>query len=105
VSAGTFGGDLADFLAKDEDDVKRALQRFMLKHPEVDPRTRAIIVIDVERPHLKDLHTYSPSEQAAIVKAFRVRIAATKALFPNAKLALYGTSSPFCTSGSAATTS
>jgi hypothetical protein len=94
LQEGTFGGTFKDFLRKSEENVKRRLDAFKAAHPEVDPGTDATIVIDIERPHPKDLHTYSRRAREAIVDAYRVRIAATKATFPNAKLALYGTLNP-----------
>jgi hypothetical protein len=90
----TSGADLSEFLTRSQEDVERRLGIFKAAHPEVDPNTDAVVVMDIERPHPKHLHTYSRSEQNAIVAAYMVRIAATRAVFPNAKLALYGTLSP-----------
>lgn len=94
LQEGTLGGDFADFLAKTREDVERRLGAFKAAHPEVDRDTRATIVMDIESPHPSGLHAYGAGDQDAIVDAYRVRIAATKAAFPNAKLALYGTLNP-----------
>jgi len=91
---GTFQGNFAAFLAKTENDVVGRLTAFKEAHPEIDPDTDAIIIMDIERPHLADLHTYSANDRKAIVDAYRRRIAATKAVFPDAKLSLYGTLNP-----------
>jgi hypothetical protein len=95
LQEGTHGGDFTDFLAKTRTDVEHRLDVFKAAHPEVDPDTDATIVIDIESPHPKNLHTYEDERiRRAIVDAYRVRIAATRAAFPNAKLALYGTLNP-----------
>jgi len=94
LQQGTLGGTFQDFLAKTQADVEGRLGAFKAAHPEVEPGTDATIVIDIERPHPKDLRTYSRRAREAIVDAYQVRIAATKATFPNAKLALYGTLNP-----------
>jgi hypothetical protein len=94
LQMGTFQGNFAAFLAKTENDVVGRLTAFKEAHPEIDPDTDAIIIMDIERPHLADLHTYSANDRKAIVDAYRRRIAATKAVFPDAKLSLYGTLNP-----------
>jgi hypothetical protein len=94
LQMGTFQGNFAAFLAKTENDVVGRLTAFKEAHPEIDPDTDAIIIMDIERPHLADLHTYSANDRKAIVDAYRRRIAATNAVFPDAKLSLYGTLNP-----------
>lgn len=86
---------LGDFLAATQADVEQRLGTYKALHPEVDPNTAGIIVMDIEGPfHPKDLHTYSESNQDAIVDAFQVRIAAARNVFPNAELAIWGTLVP-----------
>jgi hypothetical protein len=66
----------------------------MAAHPEVDRHTNAIVLIDIEKPHLRDLGAKSARQREAIVAAYKVRIEAARAAFPNARLALYGTLNP-----------
>jgi hypothetical protein len=94
LQQGTFQGNFAAFLAKTREDVVSRLRAFQTAHPEVDPDTDAVIVIDVERPHPRDLHTHSQDDRNRIVDAYRVRIAATREAFPNSKIGLYGTLNP-----------
>jgi hypothetical protein len=84
------------FLGKSFDDVKGHLEsNYLADHPEVGTQTTEILMMDVEDPHPKDLHTHTdPAERAAIVGAYRTRIAALRAVFPNAKLCMYGTLNP-----------
>ena len=84
------------FLGKSFDDVKGHLEsNYLPDHPEVGTQTTEILMMDVEDPHPKDLHTHTdPAERAKIVGAYRTRIAALRAVFPNAKLCMYGTLNP-----------
>jgi hypothetical protein len=84
------------FLGKSLDDVKSHLEdNYLPDHPEVSTQTTETLMMDLEDPHPADLHTYTdPDERAAIVAAYRTRLAALKAVFPNAKLCMYGTLNP-----------
>jgi hypothetical protein len=87
---------MEEFLGKSFDAVKLHLEsNYLPDHPEVSTQTTEILMMDVEDPHPKDLHTHTdPAERAAIVGAYRTRIAALRAVFPNAKLCMYGTLNP-----------
>jgi hypothetical protein len=53
------------------------------------------LMMDVEVPHPNDLHDAGDDDaRAAIVTAYKTRIAALKAVFPKAALCMYGTLSP-----------
>jgi hypothetical protein len=101
LSSGWFWGigapgvsHLAAFTEKTQAEVERRLQAFLNGHPGVSPQMTGTLVIDIEDPHPQDLHKLTPEEQLAVIEAFKTRIAATRAVFPNAKLALYGTINP-----------
>lgn len=94
LQQGTFGGSFADFVAKTRRQVRRRLGDFMAAHPEVDRHTSAIVLLDIEKPHPANLHARSARQREAIVAAYKVRIEAARAAFPNARLALYGTLNP-----------
>lgn len=86
--------DLAAFVGKKQDEIEARLDHYISAHPEVSTQTSEILMMDVEDPHPKDLHTYTPSEQDAIVAAYKTRIAGLKVKFPRAKLCMYGTLNP-----------
>jgi hypothetical protein len=86
--------DFKSFVSKTQADVERRLQAYLNGHPSVSPATTGIIVMDIEDPHLADMHTRPAAEQDAMIAAFKTRIAATRAKFPLAKIALYGTLHP-----------
>jgi hypothetical protein len=94
LQQGTFGSDFAGFLARSQQDIEDRLGDYLAAHPEVTSDTDAILVMDIEEPHLRNLHTFSPADQDAIVTALEVRIAATRRVFPNARLGVYGTLVP-----------
>jgi hypothetical protein len=86
--------DLRAFCEKTQAEVEARLQVFQNGHPGVDPQTAGIIVMDIEDPKLGDMHLLPDAEQSAIIKAVRIRVAATRAKFPRAKLSLYGIVNP-----------
>lgn len=94
LQEGTWGSDFQAFLGRTQEEVEARLDTYLTAFPTVDAQTNGTIIIDVEHPHPKNLHMYSPEDQDAIVSAYKVRISATKAKFPNAKLGLYGTINP-----------
>lgn len=86
--------DFASFISKTQAQVETRLQAFLNGHPDVSPAMTGILMIDIEDPHPQDMHTRPVSEQDQMIAAFKVRIAATRAKFPNAKITLYGTLNP-----------
>jgi hypothetical protein len=95
LSIGAFDTpDLDAFLSKGQSQVEARLQRFLDRHPSVDGETSGMVIMDIERPHPRDLHLYSPALQERIVRAMAIRVAATRARFPHAALGLYGTLVP-----------
>jgi hypothetical protein len=119
------GITLDDFLAHSEDDVACRLGQFLANHPgpnsgggsegfdsvaspelcggqcptqcRVSSETRTI-VMDIEKPHLAELHTFGTSWTSPlrkkVVNGFKTRVRAARAVFPSAKLGLYGTLVP-----------
>ena len=86
--------DLAAFIGTRPDQIESRLHRFMDKHPEVTAETNEVLMMDVESPHPKDLHTYAAAQQRDIVRAYKRRIAALRKAFRNARLCMYGTLNP-----------
>ena len=119
LQEGTNGMDRPAFLRTRQPKVERRLREFLKRYREdnghpFDRHTDAIIVIDIERPHPKDLWNCGdgPAEdedlvepeadpvmcprklRREIVRAYVTRINAAREIFPNARLALYGTLNP-----------
>jgi hypothetical protein len=86
--------DLGAFLDKRPVDVKDQLQRFLERHPSVSRHTTGLIIMDIEDPHPNDFHTHPEPMQDRLIKAFKIRAAAARATFPNARLGFYGTLVP-----------
>jgi hypothetical protein len=86
--------DLAAFIGTKPAAVEARLARYLDKHPEVSAETTEVLMMDVEKPHPKDLHGYAKAEQRDIVRAYKRRIAALRKTFPNARLCMYGTLNP-----------
>ena len=86
--------DLEAFLGRQQVEVEARLAEYAADHPEVSTQTTEILMMDVEVPHPNDLHERAPDEQAAIVIAYKRRIAALATVFPMAKLCMYGTLNP-----------
>ena len=121
LQEGTNGMDRQDFLKTKQRPVEGRLREFLTRfredngHP-FDRHTDAIIVIDIERPHPKDLWNCGegpaedqdpvegqaeadpvmcpPKIRREIVNAYVTRIKAAREILPNARLALYGTLNP-----------
>ena len=85
--------DIEVFLGRQPAEVQERLEKYAEDHPEVSKETTEILMMDVEVPHPQDLHKHT-DEQAAIVAAYKTRIAALKAVFRKAKLCMYGTLNP-----------
>jgi hypothetical protein len=86
--------DMAVFLGRQQSEIQDRLEEYAADHSEVSKETTEILMMDVEVPHPNDLHERDADEQAAIVAAYKMRIAALKAVFRNAKLCMYGTLNP-----------
>src|SRR4029450_12403854 len=50
--------DLPAFVRKQQSDVERQIERFLERPPTVSGRTTALVVMDIEHPHPKDLHEH-----------------------------------------------
>lgn len=94
LQQGTFGSSFATFLSKTQAQIEARLDTYLATYPGVDPNGTETIILDIESPHPQNLYTYSSADQAAIVAAYKVRIAAARSKFPNARLGLYGTLNP-----------
>lgn len=86
----------ANFLNRTQQQVEDQLRnRYLVDFPEVRTNTRGTIIIDLEgdadgnTTHPSFLHEYSTPDQLALVTAWKLRIAATRAVYPYAKLGLY----------------
>ena len=87
--------DMAVFLGRKQSEIQDRLEEYAADHPEVSKETTEILMMDVEVPHPKDLHTYTDDDvRYAIVDAYKTRIAAFKTTFRKAKLCMYGTLNP-----------
>jgi hypothetical protein len=86
--------DLTAFLTKTLAEVKARIRRFLRAHPAVERRTPAIVIMDIEKPHPKDLHEHPVRTQNRLIEAFKLRAAAAREMLPNAKLGFYGTLVP-----------
>ena len=62
------------------------------------PNVTGTIILDIEKPHLKNLWQYRDVAGAdhtpELINAYRTRIRAARAAFPRAKLGVYGTLNP-----------
>jgi hypothetical protein len=95
LSVGTRGTPTLDsFLDKTLDEVAAQIQRFLDRHPDVNPKTPAVVIMDIEKPHPSDFHQHSASMQRRLSRAFGIRAAAARSLLPKAKLGFYGTLVP-----------
>jgi hypothetical protein len=86
--------DFQAFISKTQAEVEARLKAFLNGHPNVNPFMTGILLLDIEDPHPQDMHKRPPAEQDAMIQALKIRIAAARAMFPSAKLALYGTINP-----------
>jgi len=86
--------DLDAFLKKDSSEIKEQIQSFLDNHPTVSELTTGIVIMDIERPHPRDLHKKPKRTQDRIIDAFVTRAAAARVKFPNATLGFYGTLIP-----------
>ena len=91
----------AEFLAKTQQDIETHLRDdFLADAPGVSADTRGTIIIDMEGEadghscHASDLHDETDSDKALIIAAWKLRIAACRAVFPNARIGLYGVPIP-----------
>jgi len=69
----------------------------------VSANTRGTLILDFEgdasddsslKSHPKDLHTLSDANKAIVIAQWKKRIAAARAVFPYAKLSMYGVATP-----------
>lgn len=95
LQEGTFGSNFQKFLDRTEDEVRdRLINNFLGNRPEVSAQTTNLLGIDIEQPHLSDLHEYPLSVQDQITDALKMRVEVTREVFPNARLGYYGTVVP-----------
>ncbi len=87
----------ANFINRTQTDVENQLDGFFADSPRVRANTHGTIIMDIENSadghssHPSDLHLESAPDQASLISAWKTRIAACRAVFPNAKIGLYGT--------------
>jgi hypothetical protein len=93
----------ADFLDASEDDVRESLLSYIDNKPDLDPATSDYVILDIEHPiHPKNFgkylspmdERYDPAQFVRIMIAFRLRISVARDLLPNARLGLYGVTTP-----------
>lgn len=95
----------AEFLGKTQADVEEHLRsNFLPDSPGVRTSTRGTIIIDLEgvasddpdlSSHPSELHTLpTDADRGDLIAAWKVRFAAARAVFPNARLAQYGVPVP-----------
>lgn len=95
LSIGTRGSpNLEAFLDRTFDEVATQIERFLDRNPTVSRKTPAVVIMDIEKPHPRNFHLQPASTQRRLSKAFAVRAAAARSLFPKAKLGFYGTLVP-----------
>lgn len=86
--------DLRAFVRKKPSDVESQIQRFLARHRTVSGQTTGLVIMDIEHPHPSDFHKHPIRIQDRIIEAFKIRAAAARVVFPNAKLGFYGTLVP-----------
>jgi hypothetical protein len=86
--------DLEAFLNVERTDVEDQIQRFLDQHPDVSSLTKALVVMDIEKPFPSGFHRHPPRTRARLVRAFATRAEAARRKLPNAKLGFYGTLVP-----------
>ena len=87
----------AEFLAKTQTEIEDHLEAdFFPDAPNVRSNTRGTIIIDMEGEadghscHPNDLHLETTADKGSIIAAWKTRIAACRAVFPNARIGMYG---------------
>lgn len=89
-----------EFLALTQADIENQLTTAFLPDCNFSTTTRGLLVLDIEgtadghSSHPSNLGTESAANQALIIAAWQTRIRAVQAVFPYAKVSLYGTLVP-----------
>ncbi len=95
--------ELEEFLEAGEMSVWGRLGPYLDNHPDLDPATTEDIILDIEHPvHPRDFgryldesdELYDPALFNDIIDAFRLRISVAQSAFPNARIGLYGVTTP-----------
>jgi len=91
------------FFAATEEDVRSKLLAYLADKVELDPETTDYVILDIEHPvHPRtfgsyldpSLDSYDPAQFARIMDAFALRISVAREQFPNARLGLFGMTTP-----------
>jgi hypothetical protein len=86
--------DLDAFLNVERSEVEDQIQRFLDQHSDVSSLTKALVIMDIEKPFPSGFHRHPPRTRARLVRAFATRAEAARRKLPNAKLGFYGTLVP-----------
>ncbi len=102
VYAGESIGEQA-FLAAGEAEVRNALESYLNARHDLDPATANYVILDIEQPfHPKHFgrfldpshEWYDPMKFLDVIEAFNLRIAVARDVFPQARLGLFGATTP-----------
>lgn len=94
---------LSEFLEASEATVIARFIPYLQNHPDLTVDTTQDVILDIEHPvHPRDLGRYldetdplyDPSLYEEIVDAFKLRISVARSVLPNARLGLYGVTTP-----------
>jgi len=95
--------DEAEFLGATEADVREALESYLDARQDLDPLTSDYVILDIEQPfHPKHFgrfldpshEWYDPMKFHDVIDAYRLRIGVARELLPNARLGLFGATTP-----------
>ncbi len=84
------------FVSYSKGEIENRLSNYLGNHPELDPLTTDLIVLDMEKPvHPRHIGQYPVSDHAGvdqreIIEAFKIRTEVAREMLPNAALSLYG---------------
>lgn len=91
----------ANYLAKTQEECEDRLRTvYQAEFPEVKSDMRGTIVLDLEgdadghNTHPNELHEEDPADQLLIAAAWKLRLAAVRAVFPYCRLGLWSTLAP-----------
>ncbi|MDP7030210.1 MAG: hypothetical protein QF733_08320 [Phycisphaerales bacterium] len=92
-----------EFLGATEADVRDALESYLEARHDLDPATSNYVILDIEHPyHPKDFGRFLDPSNAwydlmkfhEVIDAYKLRISVARDLLPNARLGLFGVTTP-----------
>ena len=92
-----------EFIAISDDELTQQITTYLSRHPSLNAKTTGFVILDIEYPEppskiaeLLDIESPELGQRrfAAVVQAYKRRIAIVRQALPNATLCLYGVGSP-----------